>query len=65
MTNAVDKNQPFLAENLVNDPVVTFTKFEETGKIAFERLRRDLFKVFGKPADTIYDAASERRIDPL
>ena len=39
--------------------------FEETGKIALQRLRRDLFKVFGKPTNTIYDAASERRINPL
>ena len=65
MTNVMYDYEPFLAKNLVDDSVISFTKLEEAGQIAFQRLRRNLFKVLSQPTNSVYDSLRHGWIEPL
>ena len=65
MTNLVHDYEPFLAQRLIDDAVVSLSKLEQSSKIAFQRLGRDFFKVFSQPTNAIRDAAGHWRVNPF
>ena len=58
----VNQDHLLISERFVNDAVISFSIFEESGEVTFQRLRLDLIEMYREPLDLIDDSACYRRI---
>ncbi len=64
VTDAMDDDQTFFANDFVNDPVVPLAKFEQSCKVTFQCFGLDRFHVLRQPSNTLDNATGNRLIEP-
>ncbi len=65
MTNHVNHDDLLLAQDLVQDAIVTDTEFEESRKLARQGFRLDHIHIRSQPIHSRYDSATDWFIETL
>ena len=62
VTDLMDDNRLFVAENLIQHPIVAHPEFAEPGQVARQGLQSKLIQVSRQPSDTVDNTSRDRLV---